>query len=193
MSHIAPMRSAGLLLLHATACGALSGFFFQNTLVYQKTLNFPKTPIALGIAHIHSPHRFLPRQAVFDMPRFQLRDVESPRCIGNYSTVAIHYTNSVGQHEFCRLFASDPRCCHLFLFKGDTPYLSTCLRVSSLGAYGHSIAVDIQMFREPTIWEKIVLPIVMKESIWDAAMRESHVIDPENPCLTMYRRLVTGV
>ena len=176
------MRSWCLVLGLAVHCAGFNGFS------YSRTLTFPTTPPEFGIRHIHSPDHFVPKN-FFDMPRYSIASVDPPTHIGNYSTVVIRYRTSRGELETCRMLSSNRCCSHLVLQSGDSPFLITRLTVTPMGVGGHRIDVCAQGFRCMTLWEKIVLPIFMKESVWDRAMREGFANRDENEVMREYRRM----
>lgn len=182
--------STGLLSL---ACSSSSSMTFGHT------YRFPTIPYSEGVRHIHtlehlqniSARRPGQRNGT---PYFRIERVAPPVRYGDYVSVAVHCRVMGKPQTVCVLSRPGMENTSTYMCLQDGVQLAMIqLRVSELGAKGHTLAVETTYFSRRRLLDAALEPVMRFLRFFGASSRRRGPGVVRHPNLMWYRRMVLGL
>lgn len=181
------MAVGWFLLLLVLPCRCLG---FES---FSRVFLFPHVPLNLGLRHIHTPEALSLGKGL-TVPGFAVFDSSPPAMVEDYVMVAFSFRTFWGPRRARMLTDSSCRSILVLEDPDRTPWGVLTLSVGREGAVGCRLSVLGHLFKEAGVWERLGVPLLMREDGWKSGMLSSGVPSvAEDPNLQAYRRLVLGL
>lgn len=156
-------------------------------LILSHTFHFTHIPLDMGERHLHSPEHMGYSWHV------KVVESQAPKTSNGYAFVAFRLSTPFGEAD-AKMLTRQRRESHLVLqdASGD-PVCCLILKAGKMGTAGHTIGVSCQLFKDPTLWQRFLLCVLLQKDVWEAAIRWGYASRKEDDNLRAYRAVVLGM